>query len=496
VTEVLIDPSGFREYDARWRIESSDPAVPPGLNYRGCQELGQSLAAYLQESDVSEIIVGHDYRRYSQHVKNALVLGLLLGGMDVRDIGLVPSPGAYFGQFHYGVSAVAMVTASHNPNGWTGIKLGRVPGLTFGPDDMAAFRDVVLGSTHSNEGRQVVRGSYKSEPGCLDAYVADLVASWTPRFEGLPRFAVALETGNGTGGLYMPTVLEGLGFEVRHGHTELDWRFPNFNPDPESIPFLRSAGELVLSTGAQVGICLDGDGDRLGVVDERGELLFSDRIGLLIARHMEATSEQPLRFVVDVKSTSLFERELRSEVVWSKTGHSYVKATVRESGAIAGFERSGHFFLSSPYGRGYDDAATAALALLWVLAEAQARDAAATLSSLNDALPVTFQSPNRQPAVADSDKYWVVDRISDALTARDQFAGQEVVNRVTINGIRITLQDGSWLLVRASSNTPNLVIVAESLSTESVLKEIEVDLRAMLAELQLPIGEFESLHQY
>jgi phosphomannomutase/phosphoglucomutase len=498
-TQPLVAPSGFREYDARWVIEPSEHSGETTLNYVGLRRLGASLGRFMQTSLSAgqKIIVGHDYRRYSENVKNALVVGLLEAGMDVTDIGLTVTPGAYFAQFALDIPCVAQITASHNENGWTGIKMGRGFASTFGPDEMAAFRKFALDDLAGPEPAKRVNGSYAFVPNLASRYIDDLVNSWMPRFEGLPRLRVAIETGNGTAGLFAPEILARLGFDIVPGNITPDWNFPHYNPNPESIPFLKAVEKLVASSGSDIGICVDGDGDRLGVVDDRGILVFSDKIGLLIAKHLETEfgTERPI--VIDVKSTSLFETELKTRTVWAKTGHSYVKSTVAQADAIAGFERSGHFFFRPPLGRGYDDACVAALALLWVVCSARKADPETVLSDMLADLPRSFASPNRQPFASDETKYEVVDRIAAELASRDTFAGKKVLDVNLLNGVRITLADRSWLLVRASSNTPNLVIIAETFDNDgSLLRVIDSELRQLITGLDLRIGDFDPLYDF
>jgi len=500
-TEPLVGPSGFREYDARWVIEPSDRNGNVTLNYVGLRQLGNCLGEFMQTGlrAGAQIVVGHDYRRYSENVKNALVIGLLQAGMDVTDIGLSTTPGAYFAQFDLSIPCVAMITASHNENGWTGIKMGHRPASTFGPEEMARFRAAALAAVAeqpaaAGAGRA---GSYRFVPGFAARYIDDLVDRWRPRFDGLPRVKVAVETGNGTAGLYVPEILSRLGFEVAPGNVIPDWSFPHYNPNPESIPFLKSVGTLVRASGSDIGICVDGDGDRLGVVDERGNLAFSDKVGLLTAKHLEAEFGTARPFVIDVKSTSLFESELRAPVVWAKTGHSYVKATVAQADALAGFERSGHFFFREPVGRGYDDACLASLAVLWVLCSARRARPGITMSELLASLPPSFASPNRQPFAADDRKYEIVERIAAELGKRTSFAGREIIDTNLLNGVRITLDDRSWLLVRASSNTPNLVIIAEVFDADgALLRVIDRELRELIASLDVELGGFDPLHEF
>jgi phosphomannomutase / phosphoglucomutase len=497
-TEPIVDAAGFREYDARWIVRPMSEGPPEvQLNYRGLTQVGNWLGRFLarpEEGGHREVLVGHDFREYAENAKNALVVGLLGAGTDVRDIGLCTTPMAYFAQHAYGVPACAMVTASHNPNGWTGVKMGQGLSQTFGPAEMDRFKELVRAQGPSLWSAER-GGRYVFEPDARERYVADLVQGWQDRLRGLPRLRVALETGNGTTGIVMPRILRELGFDVVEGHTDLDWTFPHFNPNPESVPFLRSVQELVRGSRAEVGICLDGDGDRVGIVDDRARIVFSDRVALLIARRLEADGAD--RFVVDVKSTSLFDSVLRSTVVWVPTGHSYLKSALRRERALAAFERSGHYFFTPPLGRGYDDGCVSALVTLWILCEAK-RDGK-RLSGLLDELPPSHQSPNRQPFVADERKYAVVEeiaaRINRAVEATGRFADERVTDVIRINGIRLHFEDGSWLLVRASSNTPNLVIVAESFDEDGArLKAIDSALRATLEGIP-DVGPFEPLYE-
>jgi phosphomannomutase / phosphoglucomutase len=504
-SSVLIDPLGFREYDVRWIIEPVGDKDAQ-INYRGMQQLGYWLGRFLQQDEIGgheQIVVGHDFRKYSENVKNALTVGLLASGINVTDIGLTVSPGTYFAQYAYKIPACAMVTASHNPNGWTGVKIGYGYSKTLQPQHINAFKDYIK-ELVATEG-EVVRtpekgGSYAQVTDANERYIADLVETWKPRLDNAGDIKVAVETGNGTAGLFMMPLLEKLGFNIVPGHVEPDWDFPHFNPNPENVTFLKAVRTLVTENDADIGLCLDGDGDRIGLVDDRGRLVFSDRAGLLISRQIEedrkAQGLEGTRFVVDVKSTSLYEQVLESPVVWEKTGHSYIKAAVAREQAAGGFERSGHFFLNAPFGRGYDDGCVAAMMLLWITCEA--RKSGRKISDILDTLPPSHQSPNRQPLVPEARKYEIVDeiqaRIEKVVRETGEFAGQEVAGEpMTVNGIRVNMKDGSWLLVRASSNTPNLVIIAESFDADGALLErMDRELRELIKDID-GIGEFDSL---
>jgi phosphomannomutase/phosphoglucomutase len=500
-TLPLVEESGFREYDARWIIEPiAERSSEVQINYRGLVQLGNWIGRFLQlpeNGQHSSIIVGHDFRRYAENAKNALVLGLLASGIDVTDIGLSVTPMAYFAQYDFSVPACAIVTASHNPNGWTGVKMGHTYSETFGPDRMKALQELAKQSPAivSNLPSHL-SGRYSQRGDVLERYTAHLKDQWQERLSGLPRLRIAVETGNGTAGLVFPRLLTDLGFDVVAGHVELDWDFPHFNPNPESIPFLRSVQSLVTQSGAEIGICIDGDGDRIGVIDDKGKIVFSDRVGLVIAKKLEEAMG-PSKFVVDVKSTSLFTSQLQSETIWEKTGHSYIKSRVKSEGALAGFERSGHFFFNPPFGLGYDDAFAAGLMLLWIVCSEKSRQR--HLSDLLAELPASHQSPNRQPRVPDDKKYKVVDEISKEIQARlarnGKFAGKKVKDVILINGIRLEFEDGSWFLIRGSSNTPNLVIVAETFDQDgSDLKSLDSALREILAQFP-EVTTFDPLYE-
>ena len=449
LTEPFVHQTGFREYDARWFIDRD-------VNYRGLTHVGHAFGTLLQQMDPShkQVVLGWDYRAYSQHCARAVGLGLIASGLEVVDIGLATSPMAYFAQHHLGIPALAMVTASHNENGWTGIKMGYDFSRTLRPKEMSALREIALGEPLETK----PGGGYRIVEGIRDAYIADACAGVQLKH----KTKVVVATGNGTAGHFAPAALEALGCEVISLHTDLDWDFPNGNPNPESEAFMSALVDAVKTNNADLGVGLDGDGDRLGVVDRGGRLIYSDKIGLLLGQWMVGQVKAPL-FVVDVKCTSLLDdpNVIPAKIHWEKTGHSYIKSAVHETGATAGFERSGHFFFAPPFGRSYDDGLLSAVRLLQML-----DDAGKTLDQLYDALPTTYQSPNFQPHVADDRKYGVVEEATAALQALVEtgglLAGSRVTQVRTINGARAECENGSWLLIRASSNRPSLVVMAES----------------------------------
>src|SRR5713226_6472594 len=272
------------------------------------------------------IVTGHDFRSYSASIKYALVSGLMAAGCSVTDIGLALTPMAYFAQFALDVPCVAMVTASHNDNGWTGVKMGANRPLTFGPDEMTRLKEIVLAAKFDLKGG----GSYRFVENFPARYIADLTNR--PKLKRRPKVVAAC--GNGTAGAFAPQVLEAIGCEVVALDCALDHTFPRYNPNPEDMAMLHAIRDAVLANRADVGLGFDGDGDRCGVVDDEGEEIFADKVGVMLARDMSSL-HRVATFVADVKSTGLFVTDpvLRRNGVkadYWKTGQSYMKRSTQE----------------------------------------------------------------------------------------------------------------------------------------------------------------------
>ena len=475
----LVKPTGFREYDARW-------LYPQEINLMGLNAIGLGIATLAGRRGVPKrFVVGHDYRSYSAAVKQAVMMGLLAGGAEVHDIGLALSPVAYFAQFALDVEGVAMVTASHNDNGWTGIKMGFHRPLTFGPDEMAALKQIVL------------EGEVETAPGGRYVFVPDMAERYMAALSDRPRWKRKLKViaacGNGTAGAYAPKVLEAVGCEVVPLDCDLDYTFPRYNPNPEDMKMLHAIADAVRAHGADVGFGFDGDGDRCGVVDNEGREIFADKVGVMLARDLSGRHDKPV-FVADVKSTGLFMTDPvlaknGARTLYWKTGHSYMKRYTHEQKALVGFEKSGHFFFQPPLGRGYDDGLVAAIAVCDMLDRAPGK----TLADLERDLPKTWGSPTMSPHCADEVKYSIVEKITaqykDAAAKGTAVAGQKVRDLVTVNGVRVVLEDGTWGLVRASSNKPELVIVVESPTSEANMRAIFADIDGRLAKCP-EVGEY------
>ncbi|KAB2863013.1 MAG: phosphomannomutase/phosphoglucomutase [Bauldia sp.] len=488
-TVPLIKSTGFREYDARWWFGHPGSDRAPELNLMGATALGFGLGTLLYDLGVTpDVVVGHDYRVYSASVKMALVAGLVGAGCRVFDVGLAVTPMAYFAQFALGAPAVAMVTASHNENGWTGVKMGSDRPLTFGPDEMARLKGIVLS------------GAFTERPGGGYRYVADIADRYRADLAARPRLARPMKAvvacGNGTAGAFAPGVLAALGVEVVPLHTELDYDFPNCNPNPEDLEMLRAVSAAVVASGADLGLAFDGDGDRCGVVDNTGEEIFADKVGVMLARDLAARHPGGT-FVVDVKSTGLFATDpvlaaANITADYWKTGHSYIKRRVRETGAIAGFEKSGHYFFNPPFGRGYDDGILSAIAILDLLD----RNPDKSLADLKDALPKTWGSPTMSAECPEEAKYEVAARVRSRLEAMRQagtkIGGHAIADLVTVNGVRCVTDDGTWGLVRASSNKPEMVVVVESPVSEARMRAMFQAVDAILRETPI-VGAYNQV---
>jgi len=460
IPEIQLNPMGFREYDARW-------LYPKDINLEGIKNVGMGFGTQVisKINKSPRIVVGHDYRSYSEEVKNKLIEGLISTGCNVEDIGLALSPTVYFAQFKLNTDAVAMVTASHNENGWTGIKMGIEKGLTHSPIEMNELKKIVM------EKKFVTgKGSLKKIEGFKNEYIKNLSVKKIKR-----KIKIVVACGNGTAGIFAPEILKKIGCEVIELDCNLDYTFPKYNPNPEDLKMLHAISKSVKENKADVGFGFDGDGDRVGVIDDNGKEIFSDKVGLLIARNL-ASKHKNQKFVVDVKSTGLFKKdkillENNCKTIYWKTGHSYIKRKVKEIKALAGFEKSGHFFFNKPLGLGYDDGINSAIQICSLIDSQNKK-----ISELLNELPKTYQTPTMAPYCIDDEKYNVVElltnKIKELKSKNTLIDDQKIADILTINGIRFSLEDGSWGLIRASSNKPSLVVVTESPTSDSRKKKI------------------------
>jgi phosphomannomutase/phosphoglucomutase len=477
---IKIDPYGFREYDARWLYEKD-------ISKDGITNLGKGLGTQIKKHTKKEnprVIVGHDYRSYSEEIKSALKKGLISTGCYIEDVGLSLSPMVYFAQFSLDADAVAMVTASHNENGWTGVKMGITKGLTHAPEEMKELKDITLNEKFSNG-----EGNEKLIENFQQVYKDDLINGNKIN----KKLKAVVACGNGTAGVFAPDILRGIGCEVIELDCNLDWTFPKYNPNPEDLEMLHAIAKAVKDNNADIGFGFDGDGDRVGVIDDMGNEIFSDKIGLLIARNL-STKHKDSKFIVDVKSTGLFSKdkvllENNCETIYWKTGHSHIKRKVNSEKALAGFEKSGHFFFNQPLGYGYDDGINSAIHVCHLLDNQNKM-----MSEIINDLPNTYQTPTMAPFCKDEEKYQVVEELVnqvEEIKNNKTLIDEQVISEVlTVNGVRFSFEDGSWGLIRASSNKPSLVIVTESPTSDDRKKKI-FDFIDDLLQKTGKVGEYD-----
>jgi len=437
----------FREYDIRGRVSDQE------LNEPNCRLIGKGFGTFLRRANVKEAVVGFDAREYSQRLKEALIEGIISTGVNVTEIGLVLVPIAYFSQRYLNIKGLAMVTASHNPNGWSGFKLGHDFETTLLPNDIESLYQII-----SREDFIEGKGSMTQKEDVIKAYSDFLIQKINIK----RPFKLVVNAGNGTAGPIVPPILRKAGCQVVEQYCNIDFNFPHHEPNPSSLEALAALSSKVKEVSADMGFGIDGDGDRLGLVDEKGNTIWPDRFMILLAR--QVLLEKPGSAIVfDVKSSQSLIEEIEKAggkpVMW-KTGHSYIKQKAKELNAALAGERSGHIFYRHNY-YGYDDAIFSALKILEYLSRQSE-----SLSQVMMKTPQYFSSPVWQAQCADEIKYQIVDQLVAEL--KKEYGSHRVID---INGARVKFDDG-WGLVRASSNLPALVLVFEA-KTRKGLKEIE-----------------------
>ena len=432
----------FREYDIRGR-ESDDE-----LNETAIFQIARGFARMLRDRGVSEVIVGHDARATSERFHKQAMDALMQSGLSVVDIGTVTTPMSYWAQYHFNVKGLCMITASHNPAGWSGLKLGTDLSKTLLPEEVSELYAVI-----EKEDYQDGEGSMRSE-NIREAYTADLVS----RAHIAHPLRVLVNTGNGTAGMFAPDVLRKAGCDVVEHYTEVDPSYPHYTANPDGSAMMEDTGAQVRIHNCDIGLAIDGDGDRLGVTDEQGNIIWPDRYMILLSR-LVLKKKPGAKIVFDVKVSEALPEDIAAHggipIMW-KTGHSYIKSKLAEEKAELAGEMSGHIFFAHEY-YGFDDAFFAMLKLLeYVAWEGK------PVSEIIASTPYYVSTPTIQVTVTDETKYAIVEK----LVAEFKTEGFRVVD---VNGARV-YTEGGWGLVRASSNTPTLVLRFEAKTQESLEK--------------------------
>jgi phosphomannomutase/phosphoglucomutase len=438
---MKINPQIYREYDIRGVV---DKDLTPDI----VRQLGKGFGTHMAHLDKKSLAVGRDGRLSSKAFSEALIEGLVSTGCDVVNIGVCPTPAYYFSLFHLNKDGGIMVTGSHNPPEFNGFKV-------------SVGKSTIFGEEIQNLGRLVERGDFVtgrgnlSETEVIQAY-QDYIKK-NIRFE--KKLKVVIDAGNGTGGVVAGPILRDLGCEVEELYCEIDGRFPNHFPDPTVPDNLKYLIDRVLKSRADVGIGYDGDADRIGVVDEKGNILWGDQLMILFAREI-LRNQKGATFVAEVKcSQNLFadiEKHGGKAIMW-RTGHSLIKEKMKEEKAVLGGEMSGHIFFADRY-LGYDDAIYASCRLLELLSRTERK-----LSQLLEDVPKTFITPEIRVSCPDEIKFKVVEKVKEELRKDHPI--------IDVDGVRAQFGD-AWGLVRASNTQPVLVLRFEALS-EKRLQEIK-----------------------
>jgi phosphomannomutase/phosphoglucomutase len=436
-----VNPQIFREYDIRGVVDRD-------LTLAIVRRLGQGFGTSMIQRDKLNLVVGRDGRLSSKPFVEALIEGLLSTGCHVTDIGLCPTPAYYFSIFHLDKDGGMMVTGSHNPPEFNGLKVSVGKSTIFGEEIQSLGRLVEKGEFSSGKGslrRESILQSYHD-------YIKKNIKLEKP-------LKVVIDAGNGTAGVVAGPLLKDLGCEVEELYCEVDGRFPNHFPDPTIPGHLKDLIGRVKKTRADVGIGYDGDADRIGVVDDQGNIIWGDQLMILFSREI-LKDRKGATFVAEVKcSQNLFndiEKHGGKAIMW-RTGHSLIKEKMKEEKAVLGGEMSGHIFFADRY-FGYDDAIYASCRLVELLSKTDKK-----LSQLLSDVPKTFITPEIRVDCPDEIKFRVVESVKETL--------RKDYPVIDVDGARVKFDDG-WGLVRASNTQPVLVLRFEAL-TEKRLQEIK-----------------------
>jgi phosphomannomutase/phosphoglucomutase len=457
-----VPPHIFREYDIRGLAgeELTDETV---------LAIGAAYGTYLSDLGIFSVTVAGDARLSTPRIKSAITKGLTDAGISVTDIGMTATPVFYWSLHHFGVDGGVMVTGSHNPPEFNGLKLAYGKATIWGDEIQEIYRIIAEDRIE----RPSARGAARNED--ISELYVEMLASKIKL--GPRKLKVALDSGNGTGGIYAPRFIRALGAEVIELFSEPDGRFPNHHPDPTKREYLPALIEAVARNGADAGIGFDGDSDRIGVVDDEGRMIFGDQLMALYWR--EILSARPGAIaIIEIKSSMMLPEEIRrlgGEPIWWKSGHSLVKAKMKEENALFAGEVSGHMFFADEY-YGFDDAFYAAGRLLRILSNSGKK-----LSELIAELPSYPSTAETRFACDDKLKFDIVKRVREAAVAN--------METITVDGVRIIYEDG-WGLLRVSNTQPILVSRCEGTTAEA-LERISDDIKRRIKEAGGPDFEWE-----
>jgi phosphomannomutase/phosphoglucomutase len=454
-----VNPRIFRQYDVRGIVDEdlTDDVV---------RKLGRGYGAYMLDLGHTQVSVGHDARVSSPRFRDALIKGILSTGLNVVDVGLVPTPTLYFSLFHLDVQGGVMITGSHNPPEFNGFKLAVGHATLYGPE-IQKIREIIEGADYpkgqGNLTQQDVRPAYLST-------LKDRIG----RFDR--ELKVVVDAGNGLGGMFCPQLLRELGADATGLYCEIDGTFPNHHPDPTVPAYLADLIAEVSNQNAELGMAYDGDADRLGVVDEHGNIIWGDQLMILFSR--EVLARQPgATIIFEVKCSQSLSEEIEKAggvpLMW-RTGHSFIKQKMKEENAPLAGEMSGHLFFADEY-FGYDDAIYASLRLVRLLSRSDK-----TIDEMLADVPTYYSTPEIRVDCPDEAKFQIVTDLVE------YFKGQYEV--IDVDGARILFGDG-WGLVRASNTQPVLVLRFEARTAERLdqIKHLVASKLGEISGVEIPV---------
>jgi len=461
----ILKKTMFREYDLRGR-EADDE-----LNNKSMYFIGKGFGTFLKKRSITKAVVGHDARGTSVSFHKNVIKGLTECGINIIDIGTITTPMGYWAQYYLKVKGLVTVTASHNPVGWNGVKLGSDFSYTLLTKELQEVYDIIKDEKFiTGTKTEKIRKENIEKP-----YIKDLLS----RVRITKKFKILINTGNGTAGPVHTQLFKETGCEVVEHFTNVDPAYPNYTPNPDGTAMMEDTGKQTVKNKCDFGLAFDGDGDRLGLVDEKGNIIWPDRYIILLSR-LVLSKHPGAKIVFDVKVSEALPEDIKAHggipIMW-KTGHSYIKAKLAEEKAAMAGEMSGHIFFVDDF-YGFDDGAFAALKLLEYLSTQNK-----PLSQIVASTPYYVSTPTIQVKTTDEDKYKVVEE----LTKEFKKDGHKVVD---INGARVYMEDG-WGLVRASSNTPTLVLRFES-KTEAGLERIKKIFKEKLDRFDIVSKDWDS----
>ena len=438
----MIDESIFREYDIRG-------IVPEQINELSIKAIASAIATKCYDEKVHELALGRDGRLSGSKIINALSQELRLLGINIVNVGIVTSPLLYFAAKKLNSKSGIMITGSHNPKNYNGFKIVINDKPVSGTEMLSLISNEII---HSKEA-----GSEIFKEDLMKEYISEVVAQKSKSSE---KIKVVVDCGNGSAGEIAPRLMRALGYEVIELFCEIDGNFPNHHPDPGKLENLQDLIRTVKKEGADIGVAFDGDGDRLGVVSNLGEIIYPDQLMMIFSESVLQNSQNK-EIVFDVKCTNLLSEIITNSggiPIMSPTGHFHIKNTLKKTNAPLAGEMSGHIFFNDQW-YGFDDGHYSAFRLIEIMKNSQS-----SLSSIFQKLPKAFSTPEMNIDVDEDKKFKIVE---DFVTNSDFGDGE----KNTVDGLRVNFKDG-WGLLRASNTTPKLVLRFEAKS-HTRLKEIQ-----------------------